>query len=111
MATQNEKHDAVATGAAAFAALETSLDGAEVLVNNTLEAVKVVYSLGVGRQGEFLTISNRMKAVNGRLASVLADVIELHSQCTEIAKRENCDVAIPQAYAITGGVTPLSGGR
>lgn len=111
MATQDQKHDAVAKGAAAFAALETSLDGAEVLVNNTLNAVKEVYALGVGRQGEFLTISNRLKAVNGRLASVLADVIELHSQCTEIAKREGCDVAIPQAYAITGGVQPMSGGR
>lgn len=110
MSTQDEKLAAVTTGVENFAVVETALDALEGQFDDLLASLKDVYSLGVGRQVEYLEITNRIKYAKGQIAGTLATVVSVHARCTEIAKRENCDVVIPTAFAI-GDVSTQSGTR
>jgi hypothetical protein len=110
MATQKEKIAAVTIGVQSFADVETALDGMQAKFATLQQAIDEVYALGVGRQGEYLKIKNRITKAAGEVAGALALVIDVHGDCTEIAKREDCDVAIPTSFAI-GVVTPMDGGR
>lgn len=111
MATQEEKIEGVKAGAAEFAKFEVMLDNAEKECDELLNAITDVYELGVGTHGEYLVVSNRIKHIKGTIAGALATTISVHRECTDIAKREDCDAGVPDQYAITGGVTVMSGGR
>lgn len=109
MATQEEKQAAVQDGANAFAALELGLDQQKALVDAVIATVETGYALGIGKQGEFIRVKNRLERVRGEVSGVLADVVEIHEKCTSVAVREACDV--PANFAIDGGISPMGGTR
>lgn len=110
MTTKEEKLKAVETGAKAFAELETAIEAIGPLMDNLRKALLDCHNASIGRLGEYLITSNRIGEARGKVDGVLADIIERHQNCTEIAKRENCDAVIPATYAITGGATTMGGG-
>jgi hypothetical protein len=109
MSTQEEKIAAVTECVARFAEVETGAETLKDQITALVDAINGAYSVGVGRQGEFLRIVNTLEAARGDVASAITRVIAAHEKCTAIAKREDCDVALPDAFAITGGVTAMGG--
>jgi len=108
--SQENKIAAVTDCVHAFAAVEKHVEAGKKLYADLDVAITAAYAAGVGKQGEFLSIKNGLQAQSGKLSSALGKTVEIHARCTEIAKREGCDVALPGSYAIDGGVTPMGGG-
>ena len=108
--TLEEKIELVTIGVKQFAFLETSVIGEKIEVEKALSAVLDCYEAGIGNQTEWLRIQNLLEGAKGDLATALAKIIEAHAIGTAAARRADCDVAIPNEYAI-GIVTPQSGGR
>lgn len=111
MATQDEKLAAVAAAVERYADVETALEADKLRINSLIQAIEECYILGIGRQGEFVAIKNRLEAAHGLISDAIDKVICAHRECTTIAKREGCDVVLPANFAIDGGVPARDGGR
>jgi len=108
--SQTDKIAAVTDCVHAFAAVEKHLEAGKDLFADLNATIKAAHKVGVGKQAEFLQITNGLEAQSGKLSAALEKTLTIHARCTEIAKREGCDVALPGSYAIDGGVTPMGGG-
>lgn len=109
MSTQEEKLAFVGVCVGQYADVETGAEALKAGIDTLIAGINGAYGAGVGRQGEHLRIVNTLEAARGDVASAIARVIAAHEKCTAIAKREGCDVVLPDAFAITGGVT-IQGG-
>ncbi|KAA3527035.1 hypothetical protein GOZ96_04655 [Agrobacterium vitis] len=111
MATQEEKIGAVQVAVSLFADVETGIEQLEEKFTQLIQAINDCVAVGVGKQGEGIKITSALKGISGKIAAQLGEVIAVHEKCTVIAKREDCDVVLPTAYAVSSDtVTTLGGG-
>lgn len=105
MAEKEDKIAIVQRGVDAYAAAEGAL---ETLKTALLE-LESVYAdgarAGMLRDGRAHRMINAHAALRGKAGAIAERVYELHEAGTEIAKRNDADVAVP-----TGYVVPFGGG-
>lgn len=112
MSDQEKKLEAVKAATVTYAELEAGLEALKPLFDRLHHQIGDCYDAGVGKHAEAVRIRNGLEAARGMVSNSLEKVISIHGKCTAIAIREGCDVVIPPALAIDGGlVKPQGGGR
>jgi hypothetical protein len=111
MSTQAEKLAAVEAAVKILAEIEAENERQQALYDQLIAAIAACHALEIGTQGQFLRIRSLFTSAKGNLAGALEKTIAGHEICTLAAKKADCDVVLPDAYAATGGVTVMGGGR
>lgn len=100
-----KKIEIVQRGVNAYAKIERALED----IHDGLEDLECVYRDGGAAKmtgaNEVLRTINHLRTLSGRTAAVAKEVYELHDRATELAKKNDADVALPEGY-----VVPMGGG-
>ena len=108
--SDQKKQERVGVVANTLAEIEIGLEALEPLFDRLHKEIGDCYDAGVGTHAEAVRIRKGFGKAKGDLQGVTEKVLDLHSRCTRIAIREQCDV--PPNLAIDGGlVQPMQGGR
>lgn len=102
-----KKIEIVQRGVNAYAKIELALE--EIYAG--LQELECVYRDGGAAKmtgaTEVLRTVNHLRTLSGKTAAVAKEIYELHERATEIAKKNEADVALPDDYVVLLG----GGGR
>lgn len=101
--------DIINDGAAAFAAIDTDLLGAEQAANDVVNVVKAAVEAGWVGSLAGKKIINEAKCVVGKIAEAAAAAADLHAKCSKVADAKGLPTA-PLA-SVAGVVVPTGGTR
>jgi len=111
MPTQAEKLAAVEAAVKTLAEIEAGQEAMQAQFDVLGGQIAECYRLGIGSQAQFLKINSGFTAAKGDVANALGKTIAAHEICTAAAKKADCDVVLPGAYAATGGEAARDGSR
>ena len=100
-----KKLEIVQRGVNAYAKIERALED----IHEGFQELECVYRDGGAAKmtgaNEVLRTINHLRTLSGKCSGVATEIYELHDRATELAKKNDADVALPEGY-----VVPMGGG-